>query len=94
MFRLKQLQSDGFFFDTEGKLAAFDVDLSQKHNCFVIRKDLLDLFLKENQLKLVWYVDGQKEIHGKDRRIDYWSEWNAILSYEKDKILGKPKRIK
>ena len=36
---------DGFYYDSEGKLAAFDTELNgQKAGC-VVRKDILDSFL-------------------------------------------------
>ena len=86
---LRQLQPDGFFFDENDTLAAFDVDLTQKQNCFVIRKDLLDRFLNDNNLELVWLVDSSKEIHAYDRTIEQWSEWEAVFSYEEDGISGE-----
>jgi hypothetical protein len=91
---LKQFDADGFYYDLDGKLAAFDADLTQKHNFFVIRRDLLDRFLEENDLKLVWLVDCQKEIHAFDRSISQWSEWEAVFTYEQGDIQGDIRRCR
>lgn len=58
------------FYDADGKLTVFDISLTQKHNCIVIRRDLLDCFLKETGLELVWLVDCEKEINALDLRIE------------------------
>ena len=60
---LRQQQEDGFYYDSNGMLAAFDTDLTQKVNSVVVRKDILDTFLSKTGMKLVWLVDAEKEIH-------------------------------
>ena len=90
--KLKQLGYDGFFFDSDGKLAAFDVNLTQKHDCVVLRRELLDHFLKDRDLALVWLVDCQKEVHEPDGVSD-WSEWEAVLTYEKNGINGNLRKM-
>ena len=85
---LSQKEADGFFCDSAGKLAAFDTDLTQKINSVVVRKDVLDGFLKKNGMKLVWLVQAEKEIHKEDRSITRWSEWEAVFTYERDDIKG------
>ena len=67
--KLRQIEADGFWYDTDGKLAAFDTDLTQKINSVVVRKDILDAFLKKTGLQLVWLVDAEKEIHNSDYSI-------------------------
>ena len=91
---LFQMDIDGFFYDEDGKLAAYDINFTQEKNCFVIRKDLLDRFLELSGLELVWYVRCEKEIHGPDRSIVKRSEWAASFSYEKDSIYGEWCRVK
>lgn len=86
---LKQLNADGFFYDPEGKLAAFDTDLTQKVNSVVVRKDILDFFLIKTGMKLVWLVDAEKEIHAGDCSIESWSDWEAAYTYEGDHIAGE-----
>lgn len=91
--QLRQLEADGFYYDRDGKLAAFDVDLTQKHNCVVVRKDLLNDFLRKNGLELIWLVDSGKEIHASDRTISQWSEWEAVFTYNNNSIHGSIHRM-
>lgn len=90
---LRQIVADGFFFDPEGKLAAFDTGLTQKVNSVVVRKDIIDGFLIKTGMKLVWLVDAEKEIHVEDYSIANWSEWEAVFTYEGDHIAGKIHRL-
>ena len=85
---LRQMASDGFFYDLDGKLAAFDTDLTQKVNSVVVRKDVLDAYLAKTGMRLVWLVDAEKEIHAEDYSIAEWSEWEAVFTYEGDQITG------
>ena len=86
---LRQLKSDGFFYDADGRLAAFDTDLTQKVNSVVVRKDILDMFLIKTGMKLVWLVDAEKEIHVGDYSISAWSEWEAVYVYDGKDIAGE-----
>lgn len=85
---LRQMDSDGFFYDAEGKLAAFDTELTQKVNSVVVRKDIIDSFLSQTGLKLVWLVDAEKEIHAGNYSIISRSDWEAVFVYEEDTIVG------
>ena len=84
---------DGFYFDCDGKLAAYDVKLTQNRNCVVIRKDLLDKFLDLNGMKLIWIMEGEKEIHGANWSTLAYSKWESLFTYEKDHISGNIHRI-
>ena len=90
---LRQLVSDGFFYDTQGKLAAFDTALTQNVNSVVVRKDILDEFLIKTGMKLIWLVDAEKEIHTDDYSTVKWSDWEAVFSYNGDNIDGEIHRI-
>ena len=90
---LRQLEEDGFFYDKDGKLAAFDTDLTQKINSVVVRKDILDGFLSKTGMKLVWLVDAEKEIHNGDYSPMTWSDWEAVYVYEGDHISGEMHRL-
>ena len=90
---MKQIVSDGFFYDLDGKLAAFDTDLTQKVNSVVVRKDILDSFLSKTGMKLVWLVDAEKEIHAEDYSIAKWSEWEAVYTYNGNHIAGSIYRL-
>ena len=90
---LRQQQEDGFYYDSNGILAAFDTDLTQKVNSVVVRKDILDTFLSKTGMKLVWLVDAEKEIHAGDYSITKWSDWEAVFIYEGDGIAGEIHRL-
>ena len=90
---LGQQQEDGFYYDSNGMLAAFDTDLTQKVNSVVVRKDILDTFLSKTGMKLVWLVDAEKEIHAGDYSITKWSDWEAVFIYEGDGIAGEIHRL-
>lgn len=91
---LRQMVADGFFYDPEGKLAAFDTDITQKVNSVVVRKDILDGFLAKTGMKLVWFVDAEKEIHAANYYVEKWSEWEAVYIYNIDHIAGDIHRLK
>lgn len=90
---LKQLESDGFYYDENEKLAAFDTKITQHCGGVVIRKDLLNIFLKESGMNLIWILNADKEIHELDLSISQWSEWTALLSYNEKGIKGNIYRI-
>ena len=90
---LRQLVIDGFLYDADRRLAAFDTVLTQKVNSVVVRKDILDSFLARTGLKLVWLVDAEKEIHARDYSIESWSDWEAVYTYEGDHIYGEIRRL-
>ena len=91
---LKQLAADGFFYDAAGKLAAFDTNLTQQVNSVVVRKDILDSFLAKTDMKLIWLVDAEKEIHSSDYSIAAWSDWEAVFGYDGQKITGDFKLLR
>lgn len=85
---LRQMEIDGVYYDENGKLAAFDTNINKQKSGVVIRKDLLDLFLKKNNLKLVWFIKIGKEIHKENDKNSY-SDWEAFFSYYQNDIHGK-----
>lgn len=85
---LTQLSSDGFLYDKDGKLAAFDTNLTQKMRRVVVRKDILDSFLEKTGMQLVWLVDAEKEIHADDHTIASWSDWEGMYIYKNGEISG------
>lgn len=93
IMNLRQQQEDGFYYDSNGMLAAFDTDLTQNVNSVVVRKDILDTFLDKIGMKLVWLVDAEKEIHAGDYSITKWSDWEAVFTYEGDAIAGEIHRL-
>lgn len=93
IMNLRQQKADGFYYDSNGTLAAFDTDLTQKINSVVVRKDILDTFLDKIGMKLVWLVDAEKEVHAGDYSITKWSDWEAVFTYERDSIAGEIRRL-
>lgn len=89
IMNLRQQMADGFYYDSNGRLAAFDTDLTQKVNSLVVRKDILDIFLSKTGMKLVWLVDAEKEIHAGDYSDIKWSDWEAVFTYEGNGIAGE-----
>lgn len=73
---------DGAFYDKAGGLAAFDMEVIGKKSGLVVRKEIFDTFLKENDYAFIWYVNAGKEIHGEDHSIEDCSDWTGIYYYE------------
>ncbi|MGM9589848.1 MAG: hypothetical protein ACI3V0_06710 [Faecousia sp.] len=90
---MRQLAADGFLYDEGGKLAAFDIDITQKAGGVVVRKDILDSFLDQTGMKLVWLVDAEKEIHIENYSTVSWSDWEAVFIYETDGVSGNMHRL-
>lgn len=84
---LKQMEYEGFYYDSNGKLAVFDTVLTQSSGGVVIRKDLLDEFLSKTEMELIWIVQGEKEIHESDLSISRWSEWEALYEYNSGNVI-------
>lgn len=87
------MEADGFYFDDSGALAAFDTELTQGINSVVVRKDIIDAFLNETGMKLVWLGDADKDIYTCDT-ISSWSKWEAALLYEGNSVSGTYQRMK
>lgn len=68
---LKQLEYDGYYFDSEGKLALFDTSLTREDCGLVIRMDLLEKFLAINEMMLVWFAYGEKCSLGNYRKFKH-----------------------
>lgn len=58
--KIQQNIYDGYFYNSEGKLIAYDSKESEISNRFLIRKDYLDKFLEENDYILFWTNIGEK----------------------------------
>lgn len=86
--KLLQKQYDGYFYDVSGNLVAFDSSLIKQKAGIVIRKDYLDAFLNKMNMRLVWIVQGAKEIHSWNRSIEEWSDWTGLLIYDGKQVDG------
>lgn len=90
---LHQKEEDSFYYDEKGKLAAFDTKVTQNMNGVVIRKDLLERFLNENSLRLIWFIQMQKEVYNQNGLASKNSNWEGIFSYNTDGIKGEIREI-
>lgn len=85
---LTQLEADGFYYDDKRELAAFDADFVQGISSVIIRKDILDDYLKKIGLRLVWFVEAGKDIFDSDTK-RCRSEWETLFVYNGDSISGE-----
>ena len=93
LLQIGQLEEDGVYYDKNGKLAAFDTKVTQHIGGVVIRKDLLDEFLRKRGLKIIWIADARKEVHNADLSISQSIEWTGLLTYGKEYVEGNIYRI-
>jgi hypothetical protein len=75
-FGLKPSLKEGEYLNDQGELVCFDPSVYEKGPaCFLMRKDHVQRILKESGLKLVWIIQGEKQIlgnnHGQPPRIDH-----------------------
>ena len=89
--QLIQMREDGFYYDCNRQLAAYDANLVQGIKSVIIRKDILDGYLEKTGLKLVWLIEAGKEIF--DECITARSEWEALFIYNGNDIDGELHRI-
>lgn len=84
---LHQADIDGLYYDSNEKIAAFDLRVSQNESGVVIRKDLLDKFLRKNRLRLIWFVRASKELHsGEDLGILRYGDRSGAYFYNNTDI--------
>ena len=50
--------------------------------CFLIKKDILEKFLKENKLRLIWSIRGEKIIiGGRDHNNDFYKSFTPYRKF-------------
>jgi hypothetical protein len=72
---LKFSQKEGEYLNNQGEVVCFDPSVYEKGPaCLLMRKDHVQNILKESGLRLVWIIQGEKQIlgnnHAKQPRID------------------------
>ena len=89
----KEETIDGFYYDNNGKLAAFDTYLVQKGDSVVVRQDILEQYLQASNRVLLWIVKSSKEIH-KDEKINRVSDWAGLYTYDQGSVTGMLKMLR
>lgn len=87
-FKLKQDNVDGYYYSQEDVLVCFDGEIAGLLNGLFIRKDFLDRYLQERNVKLCWKCVGEKQYFLGDMNQE-WSRWNGIHYYEDGKVKGE-----
>ena len=88
--QLEQKEFDGYFYNHEGTLVAFDSSLN---SCLpytrglLMRKDFLLKYLEQNNLRLFWTSIGEKRSFLGGRK-QVRSEWSGFLFIDGNEILG------
>lgn len=85
---LRQKTYDGYYYDSDGILVAFDTDLTKQKAGLIIRKSALDKFLAEKNYHLIWFINAAKEIHDKTRMVTNYTDWTGLLEYTGDSVEG------
>jgi hypothetical protein len=86
-FQLEQKKDDGYFYDKEGVLVAFDGELLNFGTGLLIKKDYLEKFLFDKGLRLFWACIGEKQFfQGNSKQI--WSSWSGFFYLDGGKIIG------
>ena len=76
---LKQNKYDGFFFNDEKELVAFDGAKIGVCDGTIVRLDYMKKFLEDNQLVLFWTCMGEKQCYnGTNSWEQKWSEWSSF----------------
>lgn len=91
---LRQKKYDGYYYDKENNLIAFDTDLTGQQAGLVIRKSALDVFLRDTKYCFVWFVKASNNIYGKNGYITKYSDWSGLLVYKEDSVDGNCYKVK
>lgn len=86
---------DSAFYDKEHRLAAFDLRFNHLCEAVALRQDLLDEFLKRTKMKLVWFVQAEKDVLDEESLIEgARKELIGFYSYGREKVQGEISALK
>lgn len=89
---LYQRDIDGIYYYKD-EIVAFNQSINDGGTTeLLLRRDILDKFLEENNYSAFWYIQGEK-IFFLDDRQSKWSNWNGYYLYKNKKINGKLKCV-
>ncbi|MBF7093884.1 hypothetical protein IYQ92_01050 [Streptococcus sp. HF-1907] len=75
---LRQEEYDGYYYSPSGDLIAFDGEITKTINGLVIRKDYLETFLIQNNLRMFWTCLGEKQYFKNKPDGQIYSEWDGL----------------
>ena len=81
-YNLKKFANSSLYYDEYKNLAAFDTHINLDVGCVVVRKDIIDNFLKEENLILIWVLEGAKELHRNDYSTYKCNYWTGVITYD------------
>ncbi len=85
---LEQKQVDGHYYSKDGTLVCFDANTVGLFDGLLIRKEFLDKYLVEKNVKLCWDCFGEKQYFQGDLNQE-WSRWHGIYHYDNGEIHGE-----
>lgn len=88
--KLVQKEADGYFYNQEGELVCFDSELvdKDKDHGFLMKKECLLKFLEDNNLRLVWTFQGEKQ-YFMGFNSQKWKNWLGLYYLDKKGIKGE-----
>lgn len=85
--KIQQKIYDGYFYNDEDELIAYDNEYGDMSNRLLIRKDYLDRFLEENNYILFWTNIGEKRFDIELDKLSH-SKWSGFTWYSRGKYYG------
>lgn len=79
---------DGHYYSKDGTLVCFDANTVGLFDGLLIRKEFLDKYLVEKNVKLCWDCFGEKQYFQGDLNQE-WSRWHGIYHYDNGEIHGE-----
>lgn len=73
---------DGYWYNSKGRIVCYDKKIETGQTKFVIKKDVLIEFLKENNLNIVWMGFVEKKYNKKIREYKYMLTMNSNNEFE------------
>ncbi|CAM4124696.1 hypothetical protein [Jeotgalicoccus halotolerans] len=86
---LEQREIDGYYYNNNNELVAFDRELSKKGTGLVIRKTALEYLLEEKDLSVFWTCIGEKQFIKGEITGQEYSEWSGFHYLENNEIIGQ-----
>lgn len=87
---LKQTKHDFTYYDKNDDIAAYDTSFINK-TCpgLIIRKDLIDSYLQKKNLKLIWIMLSEQQLHNSDGiGLEDLKQWTGLCTYDGLKVLS------